>query len=466
MSATPTEELRERLQQHGQGHLLQWWDELDSAQREALAEQIETIDFDLLQLVRGTSMLRAVVLEEERIEPPAHVVRLPQTSEDRDVWWAAEKAGTRALADGKVGAILVAGGQGTRLGFEAPKGMYPIGPVSGATLFQILTEQLLARSRRAGKVIPYYVMTSDPTHDATIDFFREHDYFGMKSDDLKFFRQGKMPAVDKQTGRVLLSDKHAVALSPDGHGGMLEAIARSGCLADMQQRGIEYLYYHQVDNPTAIVCDPTFIGFHIMHDSELTTKIVAKRGASEKMGVVVESAGKTRIVEYINMPHSLAEQTDATGGLVYWAGNTAIHVFNRSFFDRLTRENIRLPLHPSEKKVAFLDEAGRLVSPDETNAYKFERFIFDALPRARQTLVVEADRAREFNPVKNAEGSDTPATAQAAMSTVYRRWLNTAGAKLADGTQIEISPLFALDEADVKQKVEPGRRFDGPVVLK
>ena len=459
-------ELSEQLRRYGQQHVLRWWNDLDAAQRDSLIEQIRRIDFEAVRsMLDGRNNPGGDVGDESEIRPAARVVRLPKEPVEEQAWSAAVERGNQALASGKVGVILVAGGQGTRLGFQHPKGMLPIGPVSGATLFQILAEQLLARSRRAGSPLPCYVMTSDATHDETIAFFRQHGCFGLNAGDVRFFKQGTMPAVDRRTGNILLAEKGAIAMSPDGHGGMLDALHLSGCLDDMRRRGVELLYYHQVDNPTAIVCDPAFLGFHILRDSEMSTKVVAKRDASEKMGVVVDRGGKTQIVEYIDLPPSLARAVDEGGNLLHWAGNTAIHVFSRKFLDRLVAENMRLPLPCSAKKVPFLDDAGNVVVPETENAIKFERFIFDVLPCARSALVVEADRAREFNPVKNAEGNDSPETARAAMHAVYRGWLYSAGIDLPDGRPIEISPLFALDAEDVKKRLSPDRRFDGPVFL-
>ncbi|HEX6984483.1 MAG TPA: UDPGP type 1 family protein, partial [Planctomycetaceae bacterium] len=344
--------------------------------------------------------------------PPADLVRQPRTRHEADEWHRAAQFGEGMLSAGKVGAIVVAGGQGTRLGFEKPKGTFHIGPVSGASLFQVLAEQVLARGRRAGRDVPYYVMTSDATHHHTEEFFRLHHYFGLDPEDVFFFRQGNMPALDAETGRLLLAEKGSLALSPDGHGGILAALKKSGALDDMARRGVEYLHYHQVDNPTAIVCDPALLGWHALRASEITTKVVAKVSPAEKMGVVCDVGGKTQIIEYSDLPDELADKRDADGNPVFWAGNTAIHVLSRTFLERLCDGAHDLPFHVAYKKVPFVDPHGSAVEPATPNAYKFERFIFDALPLAATALVVEADRAREFNPVKNAEGADSPATAK------------------------------------------------------
>lgn len=461
MTTSITTEILAKLQQFNQKQLIHWWDDLDSSQREELACQIESIDFE--QIERLLAHHRGDATHEEsprekafRAEPPADLIRFPKTETEKSAWGKAAHQGEGILAAGKVGVILVAGGQGTRLGFDKPKGMYPIGPVSGNSLFQMLVEQAIARSRRAGVIIPYYVMTSDATHEETVDYFTEQKYFGLDPADVYFFKQGAMPAVDDQSGQLLLDEKGNVATSPDGHGGMLAALFHAGLLNDMKQRGVEYLYYHQVDNPTAIVCDPAFLGFHVQHESEMSSKVVAKRTPEEKMGVVVDVDGQTQIIEYSDFPDEIARKTDAGGRLLLDAGSTAIHIFNREFLERLVSDDKGLPFHVAHKKVPFLDENGKRIEPEKPNAYKFERFIFDAMPAAQHALVVETDRSREFKPVKNAEGDDSPETCRAALTAIAVDMLQEAGVKVAEGVAVEISPLFALDGGDVQRKMESG----------
>jgi UDP-N-acetylglucosamine/UDP-N-acetylgalactosamine diphosphorylase len=465
--------LQSRLARHGQQHLLRWTSELSDDQRRQFDSQVDAIDFDrIASLVKSHGQSAAhnevdsIELRAQRANSPASIVRLPASSEDRDRWEQARRAGEELLKSGQVGAILVAGGQGTRLGFDHPKGIYPIGPVSRSSLFQILAEQVLARSRRAAKPIPYFVMTSDATHEPTVAYFAENRNFGLPRDDVYFFSQGNMPAVDAQTGQLLMADKAQLSTSPDGHGGILAALAKAGLLDVMARRGIEFLHYHQVDNPTAIVCDPVFLGFHVLFKSDMSTKVVAKRTAEERMGVVVDVDGRTQVIEYSDLPAEVARKTDDRGQLLLWAGNTAIHVFSRRFLDRIVDSDAALPFHVARKKVAYCDEQGHIVNPQKENAYKFERFIFDALPLAERALVLETDRKREFNPVKNASGDDSPQTTQTALVALHRSWLQAAGAVCDENDPIEISPLFALDADEVRGKVKPQTRFTGPTFLK
>ena len=459
MSAAVPQHLRTKLATFGQEQVLRWWDDLAQEQRRVFAQQLETLDLDLLARLHNNRDANAGESPAERARravPPSQTVRLSDSAAALNERSAAARKGLELLAAGRVGAILVAGGQGTRLGFPHPKGMFPIGPVSGHSLFQIFAEQLLARSRQAGTAIPYFIMTSDATHDETVAFFDQQGYFGLNREDVFFFRQGNMPAVDAGSGGLLLCGKGEVCLSPDGHGGILKALHDAGLLDEMKRRGIEYLFYHQVDNPTAIVCEPTFLGLHALRESELTTKVVAKVAPEEKMGVVVEVDGRTQIIEYSDLPDDVAGKTDSSGGLLFWAGNTGIHVFSRSFLERLAGEADSLPFHVARKAVPHLNDAGELVTPEKPNAHKFERFIFDALPHARTALVVEGDRAHEFNPVKNAEGSDSPKTAREALRRLHAEWLRTAGQDLPEDATVEIGPLFALDDSQVRDRLKAG----------
>lgn len=472
MAADVPAELRSKLAHFDQSHVLRTWDGLSVLDRRRLQAQVESLDLGHLKSLVDSRRSTTAVAEHDALAArarramcPPSVVRLPQTAADHDRWERARQTGEQLLKSGKVGAILVAGGQGTRLGFEHPKGMFPIGPVSSATLFQILAEQLLARSRRAGTSIPYLIMTSDATHDETVAFFAENRFFGLPSQDVYFFAQGNMPAVDSQSGKLLLAENGMLSTSPDGHGGMLTALGNAGLLDEMAKRGIEFLHYHQVDNPTVIVGDPVFLGFHALFDSEISTKVVAKREAAERMGVAVEVDGRTEIIEYSDLPADIAAKTDARGNLLLWAGSTAIHVFSRTFLERMLQRAGGLPFHVAHKKVPFLDERGTFISPQTENAFKFERFIFDALPAARRALVLETDRRREFNPVKNATGDDSPDTARAALLRLYHGWLSAAGVVVDKSRRVEIGPRFALDADELRAKIAPGTHFTSDTYL-
>lgn len=459
--------LSKLLASFGQQHLLRFWEQLNPDQQQRLAAQIDAIDFaaiaQLFRHVAGGSDWAELA---GRAEPP-QAVRLSGQG-NRFSAAEARAAGEQALRKGEIGAILVAGGQGTRLGFNHPKGMYPIGPVSNASLFQVLLEKIRAVGQRYGVKIPLYIMTSDATQVETEDYLKANRWFGLSADDVRLFCQGVMPAVDAATGRILLADKGHVALNPDGHGGMLAALDRTGGLADIQRRGLAQLFYFQVDNPLVEICDPAFLGYHILYESEMTTLAVAKPDPLERVGNIVRIGGRTQIIEYSDFPDAVASQRNPDGTLRFWAGSIAIHVFDVAFLKRASSDVNALPYHVARKKVAYLDEQGNRVEPNEPNAVKFERFIFDLSPLARQAIVVEGESARWFAPVKNPPGDqrDSPDTCRAAMVALHRQWLTAASANVAPNVPVEISPLFALDAAELCGKIKPGPAITKPTYFR
>jgi UDP-N-acetylglucosamine/UDP-N-acetylgalactosamine diphosphorylase len=456
-------DLLQRLRSFGQEHLLRFWDVLNDRQRESLAAQLNEIDFELISRL-ATQQEQAenwADLAARATSPPA--IRLDGVG-NRFSAAEARGAGERALRSGEIGAVLVAGGQGTRLGFDHPKGMYPIGPVSNATLFQILFEKLIAAGRRYGVAIPLYLMTSPATHEETVANLAEQRRFGLAEDDLKVFCQGTMPAIDQQTGRLLLAAKGRLFLSPDGHGGMLAALDRSGGLEDVRRRGIRRLFYFQVDNPLVTLGEPEFIGYHVLAGSEMTTQVIRKQDPAEKVGVVVSVGGRTQVIEYSDLPAEAAARRDPDGSLSLWAGSIAVHVLDVDFLSRVAGQAEGLPFHIARKAVPYIDDKGELVEPENPNAIKFERFIFDLMPSARSALVVEVDQARAFAPLKNAPGStkDSPEQVQAQMIALHSEWLRAAGAQLKEGVPVEICPLFALDAEQVAARVAEGTRVHEP----
>jgi len=467
MNAPPSRiDLEQLLKPHHQEHILRFWNDLDDTGRRQLAAQIRALDLDLLDsLFRGQVDQPDWAELARRAEPPPAMRLAERTSGATASWGAtpeqARARGVQALRDGKVGVILVAGGQGSRLGFDKPKSMYPIGPLSQASLLKIHCEKLLAAARRYDRSVPLYLMTSPVTHDDTLAFVKENHRFGVPEDDLIVFCQGAMPAVDADSGKLLMVEKDALFLSPDGHGGTVAALEASGAIEHMRRRGVELLFYFQVDNPLAPICDPEFLGHHLLAESELTSLAVAKTSPHDKLGNFVTIDGHLHVIEYSDFPADVAERRDADGGLTFWAGSVAIHAFDLAFLERSLKLKDSLPFHVARKKAEYLDEQGRLVSPDKPNALKFERFIFDLLPHARRPIVVEYAEDDSFAPLKNAPGEpkDTPEYVQQFMLNQHRRWLESAGATLDEGVQVEISPLFAADAQQVQELVEPGRQF-------
>ena len=453
--------LEQKLAAAGQQHLLAFWDELAAEEQQRLAGQIEDVDFELLdRLFNRTDKEIDWGQLAARSKPPT-AFRLDDDS-PRFSRESARKRATEALAAGKVGTLLVAGGQGTRLGYDHPKGMYPVGPVSDRSLFQIHIEKILGTAKRYNTRVPLYLMTSPATHEETVAYLEDNNRFGLPADDLKIFCQGTMPAVDAATGKLLLADKGSLALSPDGHGGTLAAFERSGALADAEQRGIEQLFYFQVDNALVPVCDPALIGYHLLADSELSIVVVAKRHALDPCGNAVSVDGRLQIIEYSDLPEAEAKVLNSDGSLRIWAGSIAIHVFDVAFLRRMVGSEEALPYHVAHKKVACVDpESGERIAPSEPNANKFERFIFDLLPHARNGIAVEAARADVFSPLKNAAGADdaTIDHVHDGILGLHRNWLESAGATVDDGAKVEISGLCALDAEQLAERGVAGRRY-------
>ena len=460
------EDILHRLRQHGQEHLVYGWDVLSDTHRLALVGQLAGLNFvELTQLFAKKNEKQAALPDRERI------AAIPV--EDGDSLPSSAVAhGEAALKAGEIAVLVVAGGQGTRLGFDKPKGMYPVGPVSNASLFQIHAEKVLALSRRYGKPVPFLVMTSTATHADTESYFREHQFFGLHPWQVTFFQQGTMPAVDIETGKVLLEAPGTLFLSPNGHGGTLTALADTGLLSDLKTRGVKHVFYFQVDNPLVNVADPGFVGRHIETGSEATSRVVFKERPEEKVGILALVDGKCSILEYSDMPAEMQAEREADGTLRYRAGNPAIHVFSVPFLERVTSGADRLPFHLARKKVPYFDPAtGAQITPTKENALKFELFVFDALPLAIQWLAVSAKREDEFGPLKNATGTDSPETCRQLQVNRFGRWLSAAGVKVpteAAGNAtvpIEISPLFALDAGQVADKVDPTLPITGPTLL-
>ncbi|MEN6450606.1 MAG: UDPGP type 1 family protein [Thermoguttaceae bacterium] len=469
------ERLAEILRPHHQEHLLAFWERLGPAEQQSHARQIEAIDFSLLAQLyadRGRqSKLSELAAQAEpppafrlngRVTTPAHLATAETAAGQQSPPTAkrARQRGVEALRAGELGVILVAGGQGTRLGFDRPKGMFPIGPLSHKSLFQIHVEKIVARSRRYGARIPLYVMTSPATHAETAAYFAEHHRFGLPADDLMLFCQGTIPAVDEATGRVLLESPGQIALSPDGHGGLLAALACSGALDDIERRKIRHLFYLQVDNPLVDICGPEFVGYHLLSGSEFSSQVVAKQDPLDRVGNVVKVADRLMVIEYSDLSDEAARRRNPDGSLQIWAGSIAVHVIDAALLRRVAGGAQSLPFHIARKKSPHIDADGRRVEPAQPNALKFERFIFDLMPLARGAIVVEVNPAVAFAPLKNASGSksDTPETARAAMAALHRDWLRQAGVAVADDVAVEISPLYALDAEELAAKVAPGTR--------
>ncbi|MFN7290689.1 MAG: UTP--glucose-1-phosphate uridylyltransferase [Pirellula sp.] len=440
-----------KLKQYKQEHLIQFWDNLSDEKRLHLTQQIDSIDFELLNELASKKSQQVNVVELAKKALPPKAIRLNCNPEQAK---AARAAGEDAIRNGRVGMVLVAGGQGTRLGFDLPKGMFSIGPLSHRTLFQMHVDSLRGAMKKYQCEIPLFIMTSPATDEDTRSYFTQNDNLGMPSHLLHIFQQGVMPAVDATSGKVLLESDSKIAVSPDGHGGIVDAMKKNGILASCKEKGIAHLFYAQVDNPLVTACDPLLIGHHLNSESEMTTQVVKKRFAKEKVGNVVAIDGKTQIIEYSDLPDEAAERRNPDGSLALWAGNIAVHVISCDFLQKCSEDASSLPFHIAHKAVPYINESGDRVKPTQPNACKFERFVFDLLPKASVALVVEGDAAEVFAPVKNADGAatDTPSSCRTSLSQRFKRWLAAANVETDESTVIEIHPMWALDVEDVKAK--------------
>lgn len=439
-------QLKQQAQHYGQGHLLEHLTGLSAEKQASFEQELATLNFVELHQLFEQSRQKETSFDLSRSTSPP-IIRLSDIESDS----TARTMGEAALRDGRIAVIMVAGGQGTRLGHDAPKGTYPIGPVTDRSLFQIHAEKVLALSRRYQTLIPFLIMTSQENDAATQRFFAEHHRFGLEQDQIFFFVQGMLPALDATTGQVLLKAPGELALSPNGHGGVIEALYQAGLLDRLESRGVTECFYFQVDNPLVKIADPKFVGHHLMADAEMSLKVLAKLYPLERMGNLVELDGRCRIIEYTELPKVLAEETLSNGQLRIWAGSPAIHLFQLKFLQKLGRGEITLPYHIAHKAVSYVDQAGKLIKPEKPNVLKFERFVFDALPLAERVVAVETSRKEEFEPLKNAEGEHSPERVRQAMSDYYSGWLKEAGVSVPETHHVEVSPLVAMEAKHLEE---------------
>lgn len=437
--ASKLQQARELVAGHGQDHLLRFHDELPPAGQAALVDQVLSIDFGAL------AGLHRDLVATKAAEKPQDGPIEPLRARDWDGFSIVERAamanqGMRALREGKVAAFLVAGGQGTRLGHEGPKGVFDIGLPSRKSLFQLQAERILRLSRQAGKTIPWYVMTSEENHAETTTFFKERRCFGLPERDIFFFKQGQLPVVD-DNGKILLASKGRISQGPNGNGGCFLALAKSGALEDMKRRGVEYVFFYSVDNALVKVCDPHFTGFAMAAGLPAASKAVVKAGPEEKVGVLCMKGGRPTVVEYSEMTPDMLGARDDAGRLVFESANIAIHLFTRDFLERYAGAS--LPYHVAHKKIPYLDPAGNTVTPESPNAWKFELFMFDLFPMAEGMAGLLVRREEEFAPVKNKDGVDSPASARSLVLDLHKKWALAAGMGEEElkGKAIEISPL-------------------------
>lgn len=454
------------LKRFGQEHVLKFYDELDDAGRERLLSQVEQYDWECLAEAVQTHVVREPEIElPQRIEPVDYYPIAPGSTELQRKYAEARKLGENLIREGKVAAFTVAGGQGTRLGWDGPKGTYPATPIENKPLFQVFAEFIIKTQRKYEATVPWLIMTS-PLNDAdTRAFFEQHKHFGLDPANVIFFPQNTVPSFSLD-GKALLAAKDQIASNPDGHGGSLRALYTSRALHDLEERGVEQISYFQVDNPLVKCVDPLFIGLHVLDGAGMSSKMLTKAGPLEKVGNFCMADGRVTVIEYSDMPNELAEQRNADGSLRFNAGSIAIHVIATAFVKRLNAGRFALPWHRAVKKVPHIDmKTGEAVEPGKPNAVKLETFVFDALPLAERSSVLETLREEEFAPIKNAEGVDSAVTSKQLQSDRAARWLAAAGVEVERNAVVELSHLTAVEPEDLKRggvklprKIEAGSR--------
>jgi len=451
------ETTRNKLTEHNQEQLLQFVNQLDDTQQRQLLADIDSLDLPMLDELIEPYVLQAPKFElpKEILPPPVYPIE-PESGL-KDKYARARQLGRSLIAADKVAAFVVAGGMGTRLGFDGPKGCYPATPIRKKALFQVFADKIQAAQTRYGGIIPWYIMTSQANHQTTEQAFADNDYYGLNPDNVILFQQGMMPSFDRE-GKILLREKHRLAMSPDGHGGSLLALNKSGALADMKKRGVEYISYWQVDNPHVHVVDPLFIGLHALDDAEMSSKAVIKCDPLEKVGNFTLVHDRITVIEYSDLSDTLARKKNPDGSYMFELGSIAIHLISRSFVERINEHGFSLPWHRADKKAPYVDESGTRIEPKKKNGVKLETFIFDALPLAEKSIILTIDRVEEFAPIKNATGVDSAESSRELQIERAARWLEAAGIAVPrkpDGAVdavLEISPRFALDADEVKRK--------------
>ncbi|XP_028168443.1 UDP-N-acetylhexosamine pyrophosphorylase-like protein 1 [Ostrinia furnacalis] len=457
------EKLKETLSAHGQEHLIRFWPDLTDSERDELTKEILKLDLaEVNETFRRANETTKIILEKTDDDlkpiPQTHYESVPGLTNEKIEEY--ENIGFREISEGRVGVLLLAGGQATRLGFGHPKGMYNVGLPSKKTLFQIQAERILRVQRMAAQKygkegkITWYIMTSEHTKAPTAEFFRDHGYFGLNEDNIVFFEQGRLPCFDFD-GKVLLDEKHKLASAPDGNGGLYRALKTQGVLQDIAKRGVKHLHAHSVDNILIKVADPVFIGYCQSKNADCAAKVVLKSTPSEAVGVVCRVNGHYKVVEYSELTDEAANSRNPDGRLTFSAGNICNHYFSSEFLSKICEFEAKLKLHVAKKKIPFVDDNGVRQKPSEPNGIKMEKFIFDVFEFAENFICLEVARDVEFSALKNADSAkkDCPSTAREDLLRLHRKYIREAGGEIADNIDVEISPLLSYGGENLEDLV-------------
>ncbi len=443
------------LNKYEQHHVVGHYHALPTEKQNLFLKNLDKLDIDLVFSLHKSFSNKQDLSRHLKDIKPAEIISIPETPEEKAFYEKARASGESLIRDQKVAVLIVAGGQGSRLGFEGPKGTFPATPIKKKTLFQLFAESIKAIIEKYNSSMPLLIMTSEENHADTIDYFESQAYFGLEKNTVRFFMQGMIPSITPD-GKLILKDEINLFTNPDGHGGSLKALHDSGLLRDLMKKGFTELFYCQVDNPLVKIADPVFLGYHAILKSQVSTKVVRRTNIDEKVGIYLSINGKDGIAEYSDLPPEFMSAIDENGNIRYWAGNTAIHAFSLDFIQHINHRGYAVPHHCAHKTVEIKDNMGLLTNLD---SWKFETFVFDTIPLAERTCCMEVIREEEFSPIKNRDGADSPDTARVAMNNLHKSWLENAGVKIPSMAQVEISPLFALDMEGLKEKVK-GKELD------
>lgn len=400
------EQMKEILKKYNQEHVLKVYERADDVKKKIILNQLKKIDFEQMKILYNLTQ-NDVEFKDAVIEPISYVdtLKLSETEKRKYI-----EFGENIIKSGKLAAVTMAGGQGTRLGHNGPKGTFDLGLDSHKSLFEILTDGLKEAKENYGVNIPWYIMTSRENNDDTVKFFEDNDYFGYPKNSVRmFFKQSELPMLD-ENGKVVISEEGIIKEAADGHGGIFNAIFQNGVLDDLKNNGIEWIFVGSVDNPLVRMADPLFVGFAAMNNYMAASKTLAKAYPEEKVGVFCKKNGKPYVIEYTEISNELAQQRDENGELVYGESHVLLNLFNINTLEKI--KEVKLPYHSAHKKATYMNENGDIIKPDTPNAYKFEAFIFDAFSLLPEVGLLRGIREDEFAPVKNAEGNDSPETAR------------------------------------------------------
>lgn len=463
--------LKNKLEEHGQGHLLKFWEKLSDDQKLKFKKELESIDYSYVKEIYERAMLQLKQDQEKKDElmkplPPQVFERLSEASKDKIEFWNNE--GLKQVSLGKVAVLLLAGGQGTRLGVNYPKGMYDVGLPSHKTLYQLQAERILKLQHLAAKnntgsngAITWYIMTSEATKEITQQYFKEHNHFGLQKENVIFFEQHTLPCMTFD-GKIILDSYGKIAKSPDGNGGLYRALHTDKLTVDMEKRGIQSIHVYCVDNILVKMADPVFIGFCTSKKANCGAKAVEKTEPNESVGVLCKCDGKYKVVEYSEISSATAEKKSPDGHLLFNAGNICNHFFTLDFLKVIVSEHFdNLPHHVANKKITFVNDDGERITPDKPSGIKMEKFVFDVFHFTDEFAVLEVPREDEFSPLKNgpAVASNSPVSAKQDLINAHYRFIVDAGGKFVDSdgnvlpADSKISPVIC--------EVSPGVSYAG-----